>query len=332
MAFEQDGIEVPGGVGARLRSARERAGLSPLEAAERLHVDTVVLQALEAERFEQVGAPVYVRGYIRHYADLVKESPAELEELYGTSGHAARAPDLTHIPRAEREKFSRTLLVPGIVVVAAVALLGMGWWIAGALSRGVKVRPISVAAIVSPLPITHTAATPAASPAAPPSQAATQRTPVNVRSPLKAVIASVASSAPAGGAPAVAMASLAMHFSQDSWTEVYDATGKRLVYNIGFAGSTRTVKGVPPLRVVLGNAPAVSLELDGRPIAIPHAARNRLLEFRVSASGRLARLGRRPDGAHGRGTEPEVTPVAGTGLGSNTVAGAGTAESNASRP
>jgi cytoskeleton protein RodZ len=318
VALEQDGIEAPGGVGARLRGARERAGLSPIEAAERLHLDTVVLHALEADRFEQLGAPVYVRGYIRHYADLVKESPAELEDLYGASAHAGHPPDLTHIPRAERERFSRTLLAPGIVIVVAVALLGMGWWIAGTLSRGVKVRRVAVAAIVSPAPDTKAAATGTASRTAPRSRAAAQSLPSaasSIPKPLPATSPPPTSAA----SPAAATASLAMHFSQDSWTEVYDATGKRLFYNIGMAGSTRTVTGVPPMRVVLGNAPAVSLELDGRPVAVPGIARNKLAEFRVSASGQVARLWRR-------------RPAAGTKPGANTLAGAGTAESQDSRP
>jgi cytoskeleton protein RodZ len=136
----------------------------------------------------------------------------------------------------------------------------MGWWIAGVLSRGVKVRRVAVAAIMRPVP---------------------------APSGIGAVNAAT------GGAPAAAMVSLAMHFSQDSWTEVYDATGKRLLYDTGSAGSTRTVSGVPPLRVVLGNAPAVSLKLDGEPLTVPDLARNRLSTFQVSASGRVARLGDR---------------------------------------
>lgn len=152
MASRQDGVEGPGGVGARLKSARERAGLSAVQAAEKLHVDTVLLQALEADRFDALGPPVYVRGYIRHYADLVRESPEELESLYGASGHAARQPDLTHIPRPAPERFSSKLLVPGIVIVAAIALIGISWWIAGELHRTSKAREITAASVVLSAP------------------------------------------------------------------------------------------------------------------------------------------------------------------------------------
>ncbi|MGN6451899.1 MAG: helix-turn-helix domain-containing protein, partial [Steroidobacteraceae bacterium] len=70
------------GIGARLRGAREQRGLTLLQAAERLHVDARVLQALEAEDFGALGADVYVRGHLRRYAEAVGESGLELQELY----------------------------------------------------------------------------------------------------------------------------------------------------------------------------------------------------------------------------------------------------------
>ncbi|MGH8220363.1 MAG: DUF4115 domain-containing protein, partial [Steroidobacteraceae bacterium] len=100
---------------------------------------------------------------------------------------------------------------------------------------------------------------------------------------------------PGGGMPAspagapAHLAALQMHFAEDSWTEVYDARGERLFYDIGSADSTRTVSGVPPLRVVLGNPVVVSLQLDGRPVPMPDGARrNMLLKFRITSSGRAA--------------------------------------------
>ena len=260
---------MPRGIGTRLRSARERAGLSVVEAAEKLHVDAGLLQALESERFDELGAPVYVRGHIRHYANLVQESPVELEELYRSSRHAANQPDLSRIPRVERERFSSTLLIPGVSIVAAVALIGTGWWVAGALSRTARMRRLAVAA--------------ASRPVSPP--AAEGPRPASAAPAVPSVRAAAA-------APGGREAGLALHFSQDSWTEVYDARGQRLFYDIGRAGSTRTVSGVPPLRLVLGNAPAVSVEFDGRPVAMPDAPHDRTADFRIGPSGRIALIRR----------------------------------------
>ncbi len=308
MTSPTDGVGERGGIGERLRSARERAGLSLIQAAEKLHIDPAALEALEAEQFEQLGASVYVRGYLRHYADLLGESAVELQDLYAASGHAARMPDLTHIPRGERAKTSGSLLLPGVVVVIAVALIGTAWWISGSLGgsrsqRGGTVSPLGPAPGGGRTGVPVAGQTPVGGAAPPPR---TRSTPVPradaVSAAQGASLAGVGTSpgersGEAASAPASALASagphlrvsaLEMHFTEDSWTEVYDARGERLFYDVGYAGATRTVKGVAPLRIVLGNPPEVALQLDGRPVAVPGAARNVITEFRITRSGHVA--------------------------------------------
>src|SRR4030095_5364672 len=71
------------GIGARLKAGRERMGLTLLQVAEKLHVDPKVLESLEVDRFEDLGAPVYVRGHIKRYSELVSENGPELLGQYG---------------------------------------------------------------------------------------------------------------------------------------------------------------------------------------------------------------------------------------------------------
>ena len=118
------------GIGARLKAGRERADLSLVQAAELLHVDPNVIQALESEDFSALGAAVYARGHIRHYAELVKESAPELLALYAASVHAAAPPDLTRMPHAKQVSSWRGALVTtGIAVVIGVGLIGSIRWI-----------------------------------------------------------------------------------------------------------------------------------------------------------------------------------------------------------
>ncbi len=99
MAAEAGG-DVRAGIGSRLRAAREKKGLTVLQAAERMHVDARTLESLEAEDFAALGAPVYARGHLRHYAELVDESAPELQQLYADATRATPAqPDLTRIAR-----------------------------------------------------------------------------------------------------------------------------------------------------------------------------------------------------------------------------------------
>jgi cytoskeletal protein RodZ len=117
-------------IGARLQAARERADLSLAQAAELLHVDPGVIQALEAENFSALGPAVYVRGHMRHYAELVRESAPELLGLYAASVHAGAPPDLTRMPHAKQANSWRAALVTtGIAVVIGVGLIGSIRWI-----------------------------------------------------------------------------------------------------------------------------------------------------------------------------------------------------------
>ena len=134
------GGETHAGIGPRLRAAREKKGLTLLQAAERMHVDSRILESLEAENFAALGAPVYARGHLRHYAELVDESPAELQALYTEATKAQPAlPDLTRIARAEPLDDSRRLAGPAFMGVIAVAVIGSVWWVINL--SGTKVQP-----------------------------------------------------------------------------------------------------------------------------------------------------------------------------------------------
>jgi cytoskeleton protein RodZ len=56
--------------------------------------------------------------------------------------------------------------------------------------------------------------------------------------------------------------------------EVSDAGGKRLLGGLIEAGSTRALSGTAPLRVVLGNAAAVELRLNGQPVSFAGLVRH----------------------------------------------------------
>ena len=114
------------GIGARLRGARERRRLTILQAAEKLHVDPDILEALEADNFAALGAPVYVKGHLRHYAELVGESTEALFDLY-SQGTRVPPPDLTRIAKALPDDASR-LVAPALIVVIGFAVAGTVWW------------------------------------------------------------------------------------------------------------------------------------------------------------------------------------------------------------
>jgi cytoskeleton protein RodZ len=228
------------GTGARLRGAREHKGLTVMQAAEKLHVDARTLEALEAEDFAALGADVYVRGHLRRYAELIGESPAELQELYASSRQAAR-PDLTRIPRSEPGSDAARLVLPALLGLAGFALVVLLWWV-----------------------LTMPGETPQPLAAAPPSAA-----------PDAATAATTAGAADEAAPAATAGATqLALQFSALSWAEVSDASGRRLLQGLYAPGSARTLSGAAPLRVILGNAPAVALRVNDQPVKLAGLVRH----------------------------------------------------------
>ncbi len=292
----QAGGETRCGIGTRLRAGRERKGLTVVQASEKLHVDARTLESLESEDFEALGAPVYVRGHLRHYAELVGEKADELQALYSNSIRVAQ-PDLTRIPKAAVASDPRRLAIPATVLLVAFAIAGGVWWVV-TLPKGHPVmdphRPAPTpSAVVSPVrqvPVAPQAPTPPKASTAPLPRLGAPLTPEPGADARRTAANTTTESAPPpAGRSAAREAQLTLRFSSDSWAEVYDSSGGRLFYDIGAADSVRTFKGTPPLRVVLGNAPGVAVEVNGHTAdlaTLTHADGS--AQFVVSRAGRLA--------------------------------------------
>ena len=63
--------------------------------------------------------------------------------------------------------------------------------------------------------------------------------------------------------------SLVLSYSGDCWTEVTDASGSRLYFDLGRDGSDVRVSGTAPLRVLFGSYSNVALTVNGESYAIP---------------------------------------------------------------
>ena len=261
MTEAQDGR--PAGIGSRLRAGRERRGLSLLQAAEEMHVDPAMIEALEAEDFGKLGAPVFVRGHLRNYAQRLGEAPEPLLALYAGGAGISKTPDLTAAPRVlpMQSRGNPWLAPAGIALVVAVGAIG-GWlWL-----RRLHAVPV-VAAAAAPALVS----TPASAPTP------TSASPAPADAPLAA--AAAVSSEPAAGE-----VTLVFSYSADSWTEVYDAHGRRLYQGLGTASSTQSVRGQAPLKVVVGNSAGVTLEADGHAVPVPDSAPDRPARFTVGSA------------------------------------------------
>ena len=269
--------DTPGGM---LRVERERRGYSVQHVAEELHLDIRVIEALETNRFEALGAPVYARGHLRKYATLLGLSPATVlaryEALGGTPPDPTPVPAVMAVPlRVERRRVSK---LPLWIAAAIVIVAGVAWLVFQLLqARGAIGTTSEVTA-----------------PTAPQQPTVNESTTVNeattVTEPVAQAPVAVAQAAPQASSPTPAAVRLRLEFIEPSWTEIYDASGKRLMFDMGTPGRVRSVAGTPPLRVSLGLVSAVNAQVNDRPIVVPRRAGWDSTKFVIEADGSV-----RPD-------------------------------------
>jgi cytoskeleton protein RodZ len=158
------------GPGAWLAAAREQAGLSLMQAADQLHLDVSAVKALEAGRFEVLGAAVYARGHLRRYAELLGLPAQEVEKSFLQLHPARSAPDLRHgAGLLQKSDAATRALRPRTAALGALVLVIIGvvlWARRVPHSHDVPARPVASAATVG-ADAPATAVAPAPAPAAP---------------------------------------------------------------------------------------------------------------------------------------------------------------------
>ncbi len=279
--------------GARLAQARERLGLSLEQVADKLKLDPHTVAALEVGDYRVIGAAVFVRGFLRRYAQLVGDSPAEIDALYARQPESSQAPDLASVAvHAERGHRPRKLISPWPAALGVVVLLAAGiWWWAS--HRAARSHDETTVEIVES-PADGGFATPSA--------------PASLSAPAAASGSASAVAAPQGGVPpaptapavlspeaeaaalAVKLAALPrkhleLRVNDESWVEAYDARGMRLQFGFAHAGTTLALTGTPPFRLVLGNAGAVEVSVEGAAVSLPAAAPGARLRLSISRKG-----------------------------------------------
>ncbi len=278
-----------GGVGPALKAARERRGLALAAVAEALHIDSKLIEAMEAGRFQVFDAPVYARGFIRKYGSYLELPVDDLIAAYDALAGGPAVPTLIPVTatQAPPRNFSK-LTLPLMLVAALLVVGGFFWWWSGhgglhkAPAAETVAMPASAAsatdAAVSAPAAESAAATPAPPPAAPDVRAAadSERAPEPTRPAARPAARVAGPSAP-----------LTLEGLRECWVEVYSPTGARLFYDLVKAGESHALPGPGPWRVFLGNADGVRLSLEQRPITVPAA-------FRAGATARFVVAG---DGA-----------------------------------
>jgi len=289
--------------GAALRAARLAQNLGVADVARQLKLSINQVEALEAGDFERLPGPVFVRGFTRNYARLLRlDAEALLRQVEaGLPREEPRpaAPPSQDIPfPATPPRRWRVYALAAAAVVAALA--------AYEFSPTTTSEPPSKEPVVA-APASEPAAPPAAGTggaSAPEAMAGPSAAGASNEAKAEARVrpgtvqpgpqagtgaadgaqsaAQLAAGAPAAQNPPPAAAKSAAReeeatpgpgerqvhlvFAQASWVEIRDRSGKAIFSQLNPPGTEQRVNGRPPLAVVVGNAHGVKLTYDERPV------------------------------------------------------------------
>jgi cytoskeleton protein RodZ len=251
--------------GERLAEARREQQITVLEVAKELHLDEPKVRALERNDFEMLGAPVFAKGHLRKYAQLVGVDEDDVFTDYYTMTRAEAMP-----PIIARRKMIRQGISPGpwiaVVAVIVVAAIAYWWWmtmgdapapVAPSQTGQTPAAPLEEDEVLQPLQdeqIELDEFEQEQEGAVAPSEALQE-----------AVVATSARDVPA----AANQLRLTLNFSGECWTEISDADGQRLFYSMGRDGQSVELNGKAPISALFGNADNVEVTVNDSAYSLP---------------------------------------------------------------
>ena len=252
--------------GKLLSSERQAKDLSIKDVARELRIDSSIIKKLENNEFQLIEAPVFVKGYLRQYAGLLGLKIDMVIDSY-EKNH----PDQSYKPivNEAEEQIRKYVLTPKLIFIATSVLVVflMGWVIFSTLPQD------------NPLPATSN------------NQAVYEEPNPVVEEIVEEEIIESASEIdepeiiePNPVVEEIAEVKLKVNYNGACWTEIYDAFGNVLFYDLGNNDQDVIVSGVAPLDVLFGAIDQVNnIKVDDQDFALPITSRRgSVLRFEIA--------------------------------------------------
>ncbi len=228
-------------VGAQITQARIAAGLSVAEVAAKVRLRNSVLVAIESDNFDPCGGEVYARGHVRSIATALDMDVNELMVAFGLQ--VKPAPSALNQMASMLQPVKRTLPWAPIMASAAVVIAGV---IGFSLFVGGENR------VDPPLASAVTTNTPQNDPSMASNTPSASESTALLTDDVTVVISAV---------------------SESSWIAITSDSGAQLFAGILQKGATKEFHDPQHLRVVIGNAGAVTLSVNGKKLGTPGGSR-----------------------------------------------------------
>ncbi|OUD12177.1 RodZ domain-containing protein [Thioflexithrix psekupsensis] len=281
---------VPKTPGAYLKQHREQKRLSIEHIADKLCLHQGVILALEADNYEVLPPPVFVRGYFRAYADLLDTSVEPILALYAQQNQDLTPPPLTlhhNKPTSQASSADPWFKVGTLILFLSIMVLMTLWKFypdfqptqpeavtpvpssSAPLDRRLPGEDLGIAQPLTgmqPIPLS-TNANPESSVLVytPPGEEEGNDAPEQATA-VSETATPAATTTPAQAEPPVQTPpsnSLTVKVTREAWMQINDKDGKQLFLGTAAAGRTLTLEGTPPYQIRVGNLDGVSVDYQG---------------------------------------------------------------------
>ena len=304
-AMDADAAAKPQTAGQWLKAARQQRGLHIAALAALLKVPQAKLEALEADRYQDLPDATFARALAKAVCRTLKVDAAPVMAMLPSGrDHELHVSLGINAPYREAgmrsDGLSMQWLSRPVVWIAALILLG---------AAGVYFMPAQWLERAAPAPAAATASEPvmvqapmASEPASAPTFAPGTTPAVQAQAsapaPQPAVVtaaASVPASAPRQAAPVASKPvavpgangangelALTVKTTAPSWVEVVDANGQTLISRIVPGGEEEQLSGAAPLKVKIGNVAGTQLVVRGKPMDLLSQSKDNVARFELN--------------------------------------------------
>ncbi len=242
-------------LGKKLQQLRESRGYSIEDVAGQLYLDCSMITALESGDYDKIPSPAYVKGYIRNFIKIFNAMPEfKSFNLYDS--------DSESIKNIKTSNLSETFNVPvkKIAYTKLLALFIVLGVIFGIYQLEVQFNILSKIKNVSPSTMT------VAEESSVNNEVTSNQDVGNIVTEKNSanLISSNVSSAiePTKHVTYNHLDSIKLQFSHDSWTQIKDADGKKLISRLVKMGEELNFSGKLPFTVTLGDSRAVKIQVN----------------------------------------------------------------------
>ncbi len=271
-------VDAPLTVGQTVARARTDSGMTVAQVAASTRIRSTVVAAIEADDFRLCGGDVYAKGHLKSIAAAVGTDPAALVALFdqqrGTASRVA-APDVAPVEQPTR--VMEASATGGLAALAgtlgasvSAGRRGPNWSAVMALALAVIVG----VGLFSVLGNRGSSSTVAGTPTVSPSAGAPTTSRPSTGSPSSSASAAPSTSTSASPTDVLAAADGVLVrltvTGRASWVRATTGPGGTTLFEGTLTnGETKTFKDKKKIKLIIGNAGAVALKVNGRDLGQP---------------------------------------------------------------